>query len=135
MTDKEYLTFLPHHMPVCFCLSVYSYLSFWLYEQVYLPARSGCALCCFSKLWEVPRQQRCNCVSIRQRCRRPLRPPIVWGPLLLLSHPVIPNSFHLLLCSSLNPSIIITSYSLRSFSLFISPPYHLYAAQFTDITL
>lgn len=41
MTDKEYLTFLPHHMPVCFCLSVYSYLSFWLYEQVYLPARSA----------------------------------------------------------------------------------------------
>lgn len=40
-------------------------------------------------------------------------PPTVWGPVLLLSHAVILNSFHLYLCFSQNPSIVII-YSLRN---------------------
>lgn len=57
------------------------------------------------------------CVNqMASRAPPPLRtnhPPTVWGPVLLLSHAVILNSFHLYLCSSRNPSIVII-YSLRN---------------------
>lgn len=98
-------------------LCVRSCLSLCASEQVYLSARGGRVLSSVS-----PNSGRgpggraaIVCQSDGLPCPPPsLRtPPTVWGPVLLLSHAVILNSFHLYLCSSRNPSIVII-YSLRN---------------------
>ena len=97
---------------------MYFCLSFCASEQVYLSAHSGCTLCSVFRpnSGRAPGSRAAIVCQSGSAADGLSSPPVVWGPVPLLSHPVMPNSFHLFLCGSCNPSIIIIAQSQRNSS-------------------